>query len=307
MKFSMLSLACLVMIAGCSQQEGKSGNSSSARRTQQIVQEKEIKELEIIQEKSRDDKYAILMDSQMGMGSKILASQDIISNMNEVINRKNGDSEQKKEELTEEFSLRMQDVYSQINFRKMDPLKVRGHHESSFYAMAASLDGTFYEMLKSALRKDNRSKSLKIFEESLVTQDSKEMMINLIEARVDILSVFALQNLTDKDKMSFWQKTKSFAFTLSRGLVGSIEYPETYQKANDATKNKIEDHLGKAVEAKIFLKGIGVEKKLNKKMRSAYKGIDFDDKKKADSNNKDLVKIDQRKETIRSHINGLLN
>lgn len=307
MKFSLLSLALLVMISSCSKNEKSAGSSSGQKRIQQIVQERETKELEIIQEKSRDDKYSILMDSQMGMGSKITASQDIISSMNDVIDRKGVDNEHNKEILAEEFSLRMQDVYSQINFKKMDPLKVRGHHESSFYAMAASLDGSFYELMKNALKKDSKNKILKNSEGPIVTQDSKEMMIDLIKARVDILSVFALQNLTDKNKMSFWQKTKSFAFSLSGGIIGNIEYPETYQKANDATKNKIEDHLGKAVEAKVFLSVIGIDKKLTKKMRSAYKGIDFDEKKKTDANNKDALAVDQRKEVIRSHINGLLN
>ena len=305
MKFSLLSLAFLMVFAGCSKNDSKSGSSSGEKKTQQIVRETQIKELEILQEKSRDDKYAILMDSSMGIGSKITASQDIISIMNEIIDRQGEDSSENKSMLTDEFSLRMGDVYSQINFKKMDPLKVRSHHESSFYAMAASLDGSFYNIMKDALKKDNKGKALNSSEAVFVTQDSKEMMIDLIKARMDILSVFALQNLTDKNKMSFWQKTKSFAFRVSRGLVGSIDYPETYQKANDATKNEVEHHLNKAVEAKFFLKIIGVDKSLNKKMRSAYKGLDFGEKKPS-SNEKDLV-IDQRKELIKANIQSLLN
>ena len=306
MKFSILSLAFLVMMAGCSKNE-KSGHSSSAeKKTQKIVQEVQEKELEIIREKSRDDKYDILMDSKMGLGSKITAAQDIMSGMNEIIVSNSEDSIQKREMLTEEFSLRLNDIYSQIQFKRMDPLKVKGHHESSFYAVAATLDGQFYNILKSALKKDNLGSDVKYFEENLIRQDSKQMMIDLVQARVDILSVFALQNLTDKKKMSFWQKTKSFAFNISRGLFGSIEYPETYAKANEATKNEIEDHLVKAVDSKNFLQEIGIKKKLHKKLRSAYKRIDFDEKK-SDASNKDDAAIDQRKEIIRSQIKSLLN
>lgn len=305
MKFSLLSLVLVLMLAACSKKESSSGSSSGEKRTQQIVQEVQVKELEVIEDKSRDDNYSILMDSQKDLGFKITAGKDIMSIMNEIIDRSSEDN-QKKEMLTEEFSLRMNDVYSQINFKKMDPLKVRGHHESSFYAMAQALDGTFYKLMKTALKKDYTGSYVMFYEENLVSQDSRQMMIDLIQARVDILSVFALQNLTDKKKMSFWQKTKSFAFTISGGLFGSIEYPETYAKANEATKNKIEDHLIKAVEAKNFLKEIGIEKKLNKKMKSAYKKIDFDEKK-SDANNKDAADIDQRKEIIRSQIKSLLN
>lgn len=306
MKFSILSLVLVLMLSACAKKENSGGSSSGEKRTQQIVQEVQEKELEIIQDKSRDDQYAILMDAKYGLGFKVTAGKDLMSNMNEIIVRNSEDSIEKKEMLTEEFSLRLNDIYSQVNFKRLNPLKVKGHYESSFYAVAATIDGQFYNILKSALKKDNLGSEVKYYEENLITQDSRQMMIDLIQARVDILSVFALQNLTDKKKMSFWQKTKSFAFSISGGLFGSIEYPETYAKASEATKNEIEDHLVKAVESKNFLKEIGIQKKLNKKMRSAYKRIDFGDKK-SDANNKDDVAIDQRKELIRSQINSLLN
>lgn len=304
MKMMSFALILLIVASGCAKKES-GGSSSAEKRTQQITQEVKEKELEVIQEKSRDAEYGVLMDARMGLKTKVEASQDLMSTMNEMIDRKDDSSSTNKEILTDEFSLRMGDIYSQINFRKLDPLKVKGHYDSSFYAMAASLDGSFYEIMKSALRKDAAGRDTNTSESNLVIQDSKQMTLDLIQARVDILSVFALQNLTDKKKMSFWQKTKSFAFSISGGLFGSIDYPETYADANKATKNEIEDHLSKAVEAKDFLRSLGVEKQLNKKMRSAYKKIDFGEKK-ASLDNKD-AEIDQRKMIIKEKIYSLLN
>lgn len=305
MKMMSFALTLLIVASGCAKKDNGSGSSSAEKRTQQITQEVKEKELEVIQEKSRDAEYGVLMDSRMGLKTKVEASQDLMTTMNEMIDRKDDNGFTNKEILTDEFSLRMGDIYSQINFRKLDPLKVKGHYESSFYAMAASLDGSFYEIMKSALRKDAGGRDTNTFESNLVIQDSKQMTLDLIQARVDILSVFALQNLTDKKKMSFWQKTKSFAFSISGGLFGSIDYPETYAEANKATKNEIEDHLSKAVEAKDFLRSLGVEKQLNKKMRSAYKKIDFGEKQPS-LDNKD-AKIDQRKMIIKEKIYSLLN
>lgn len=305
MKIMSFALTLLIVASGCAKKDNGGGSSSAEKRTQQITQEVKEKELEVIQEKSRDAEYGILMDARMGLTTKVEASQDLMSTMNEMIDRKDGNISENKEILTDEFSLRMGDIYSQINFRKLNPLKVKGHYESSFYAMAASLDGSFYEIMKSALRKDAAGRDTNTSESNLVIQDTKQMTLDLIQARVDILSVFALQNLTDKKKMSFWQKTKSFAFNISGGLLGSIEYPETYAEASKATKNEIEDHLSKAVEAKNFLRSLGIEKKLNKKMRSAYKEIDFGEKK-ASLDNKD-AEIDQRKMVIKEKIYSLLN
>lgn len=307
MKWSYLCLSFLISFSSCSKKENKKSTLDS--RTEEITKEMTViqKQLEIVQEKTRDDKYNILMDSRMGLHSKITASNDIMEIMNDLMTIDPIKSELIYEDMAEEFSLRLRDIHSQIKFKNLNPLKDNGHFGNSFYAVAATLNGSMSELIKRALKKDKTGKELNHAESVIVLHENKEMMTDLLEAKVDILSAFALQNLTDKKKMNFWQRTKSFAFTISFGLVGAIDYPETYAEANEATKNKIEDHLSKAVDAKKLLVEIGVNKKLSKRMNSAFKEISFGEKKKKKDETAEEKEIDARKELIKGLINQLVN
>lgn len=306
MKWSLLCLAMLVSIASCSKKNDKKSVLDS--RTEQITKEMTViqKQLEIVQEKSRDDKYDILMNPNMGLNSKVTAAKDIMEIMNSML-AKDPKNEEVAEDLMEEFTLRLRDIHSQIKFKNMNAMNDNGHFGNSFYAVAAELNGPVYELIKQALKKETVGRSLNFAESIVVLQGNKEMMINLIQARMDILSVFALQNLTDKKKMGFWSTTKSFLFTISFGLIGSIDYPETYAAANEATKNKIEDHLSKAVESKKYLGEMNINHKLSKKLNSAFKEITFGEKKKKKDETPEEKAVDARKELIKSLIDQLVN
>lgn len=307
MKWSFLCLAVLVSVSSCSKKEDKKSTLDS--RTEQITKEMTViqKQLEIVQEKSRDDKYEILMNPNMGLDSKITATKDIMEIMNTLMVRDPMKSEEIAEDLMEEFTHRLRDIHSQIKFKNMNALNDNGHFGNSFYAVAAELEGPVYDLIKLALKKEKAGRTLNFAESIIVLQDNKEMMINLIQARMDILSVFALQNLTDKNKMGFCGKTKSLLFTISFGLIGSIDYPETYATANEATKNKIEDHLEKAVESKKYLAELNINHKLSKKLNSALKEIKFGEKKKKKDETEEEKAVDARKELIKSLLDQLVN
>lgn len=98
--------------------------------------------------------------------------------------------------------------------------------------------------------------------------------------------------------MNLWQKAKGVAFTVSRGLIGSIDYPDAYTEAYAATKNQIVDHLSKAAEVKTYLKSISHKKKLSSKMRSAYKQIKLNSDASASS--KELSQINEIKALIKT-------
>lgn len=307
MKWSLLCLAMLVSIASCSKKNDKKSVLDS--RTEQITKEMTViqKQLEVVQEKSRDDKYDILMNPNMGLNSKITAAKDIMDIMNTLMVKDPMKAEEISEDLMEEFTHRLRDIHSQIKFKNMNAMNDNGHFGNSFYAVAAELNGPMYDLIKLALKKEKVGRPLNFAESIVVLQDNKEMMINLIQARMDILSVFALQNLTDKKKMGFWGTTKSFLFTISFGLLGSIDYPETYAAANEATKNKIEDHLSKAVESKRYLAELNITHKLSKKLNSAFKEITFGEKKKKKDETPEEKAVDMRKELIKNLIDQLVN
>jgi hypothetical protein len=199
-----------------------------------------------------------------------------------------------------EFTRKIQDIYDHVNVKRMSPLKdgKSQRAEQSFYAIAAtmhmnnhyraelidsgaSLKGrSFYDIIKSALRNDFYGEEMPQHEEVLVSNINKEIMTELVKARVDILSAFALKNLTDKRDMTLGQKLKSTLFRLTGSRLGSIDLPETFASANEPTKKQTIKYLVAANNAKSFLKEIGIEKELEKNLKSAFSKINLSNKEK---------------------------
>jgi hypothetical protein len=98
--------------------------------------------------------------------------------------------------------------------------------------------------------------------------------------------------------MTLGQKAKGLIFKITGGRLGSIDLPEVFDKSNDATKIYIEKYLDGALKAKVFLKDIGIEKKLEKTLFSAFKEINLTEKS--------IDSSDERRIKIQSQIDQLL-
>lgn len=218
-----------------------------------------------------------------------------------------------------EFTKRISDIYEEINVNSMSPTKTgkSKNEEMAFYSLAATmhfihshqqdladknnLDSiSLYDLIKGALLKDINHDNLSEYEIVLLSGINKEIMIELIKARVDILSALALKDLTDKRKMSFGQKAAAFFFKISGGRIGTIDLPEVYEKSNEATKITVANRLEGAMKARNFLKEIGVSKDLEKTLRSAFSNIDLNN-----SDERSKAEDDYRK-NIKFLINNLL-
>jgi hypothetical protein len=213
----------------------------------------------------------------------------------------------------------MCDLYEKIHLDKMSPTKnnkmdmsfyalsVAIHMNHSFHDLVAKSEGkealSMYDLVKNALIKDKNGKRLREHEEILLNGINKEILIELIKARVDMLSALALKNLTDKRDMTLGQKAKALLFKVSGGRWGDIDLPEVYDKSNEATKIYTEKYLDGAVKAKQFLVDIGVEKQLEKTVKSALKGIDLNESEDSGSTSKDL---DMHRQQIKAYIVELL-
>lgn len=224
-----------------------------------------------------------------------------------------------------EFTRRASDLYEIIDTKKMSPTNQSNKHknEIAFYALAISLHinhhfqdevvrqtsklqtHSLYDMMKKALLKERDKRLMDEHEDILLNGNNREVMIELIKARVDIMTALALGNLTDKRDMTLGQKAKAGLFKLTGGWIGKIELPEKYNGMNDSTKMWTEKYLESALESRDFLKSIGVKKTLEKTLKSAMKEIDFDEKKLSKEEKAKQV-ADGKKETIRNMINQLL-
>lgn len=337
MKTSSVLLACLLLSTACSKvQELDKRTENMEKSTEKVsAVTDDLKETTTIMyqqirskeaEDTRDEKFEILMSKEADMGTRITAAGVYFKSMEFQLWNDNDTFDSKDAldvlylDAANEFTRRMCDLYDRVNVKKMSPTK-NNEMELSFYAVAAALhmNHTFqdevaksknfeatsmYDLIKKALLKDLNRKPLKEHEEILVNGINREIMIELIKARVDILSALALKNLTDKRDMTLGQKAKGLLFKISGGAFGSIDLPEVYDLSNDTTKNYVEKYLDGAVKAKNFLKEIGVEKKLEKTIRSALKNIDFNEKKLTEE---EKQKTDDRKEAIRGLINNLMD
>lgn len=278
-------------------------------------------------EETRDRKFEILLDDKAGMGERITAAGVFYKSLEFQLYTDNGSFDDKHNQdalfldAANEFTRRLCDLYDRIDVKDLNPTKKGKRHsdEMSFYSLAAALHmnhhfqdsvaerrhkstHSMYDMITKALKKDFDKKLLEEHEEVLMNGINREIMIELLKARVDIISALALRNLTEQRDMTLTQKGKGLLFKITGGRFGAIDLPEVYDLMNDATKNTTETYLEAALKTKNFLAEIGVEKKLEKTISSALSRIDFNEVTGA----QEEEEVDLKKEAIRSSIQGLL-
>ncbi len=266
-------------------------------------------------EDTRNKKFTILNDKTKDIGEKFAAAAIFYKSFEFQLWTATGNDDQHAREAlfldaANEFTRRMVDIHSKIEVNKMDPTSLGKNqsNEKAFYALAAAahynhhfqdqlvekkksvVKVSFYDILKEALLKDSRGEALADYHEILVSGANKQIAIDLIKARVDMLSALALKNLTDKSNMSLGQKAKGLLFKISGGKLGSIDLPETFETSNTATKHLATTYLDAAVKARNFLKEIGVEKDLQKTLLSAYKHLEIESESEKDEKEKTEIK-----------------
>ncbi|WP_408097429.1 hypothetical protein ACJVC5_00545 [Peredibacter sp. HCB2-198] len=228
------------------------------------------------------------------------------------------------DDAVNEFTKRLGGIQDQIKVNKLNPTdEDLDNEEQVYYAFALALHMNHHyqeimvsrnsdlhltsmnDLIKGALLKGSQKKSLESHEDILLNGENREIIIDLLKARVDILSALALKNLTNKKAMTLKQKAKGLLFLVSSGHLGNIDLPETYDKATDSTKEWTEKYLDSALKTKKFLHEIGVDKKLEKTLRAGLKEIDLNEKN-SEQKKDETVSEKQRKVTIKNLINELV-
>lgn len=127
-----------------------------------------------------------------------------------------------------------------------------------------------YTIVKDALSKDALKQNLDEHEKILLTKENKKLILELLKSRVTTFSEMAIENLTDKNARTFWQK-----------VFGSKNYPETFFSSNDVTKEIALKYLTSADETKKFLGDINENFKLSKKLRKTLDKIELNGESQA--------------------------
>lgn len=276
-------------------------------------------------EETRHRSFEAILDEKNGMGTKISNAAVYFMSFEYQLwtGTSTGDNLEYREDLfldaANEFTRKLNDIYPHINVDSMSPTSEGTSHndEHSFYAIAAAMHMnhryqeklnklypeielvSFYDLAKKALTKDfNNDLEQPEFERILLTGTNKDILVDLLKARVDILSALAIKNLTDKSQMSLGQKMKALLFKATGGKKGTIELPETYESANYATKETVETYLDGALKAKRFLKTIKIDKSLEKTVYSIMSNLKLTSPEK--------MKQDEKAQKLKSLISELL-
>jgi hypothetical protein len=340
MQKSSIALACLLMTVACSKVKELDKRTESMERSTEKVsgdtnKMKEITGIMHLQVRSgnslatRNEEFGLLLDPAIEMGTKITSAASYFKAFEYQLwtdNQSYDDLEARGNmylDAANEFTRRMSDLYDNINRKKMSPTKqrIKDNDEMAFYALAATIHinhhyqdvvvkknstlqtNSMYDMVKQSLLKNSNKKKMAEHEEVLMNGLNKEIMTELLKARVDIMAALALKNLTDKRNMTIGQKSKAAIFKITGGKLGAIDLPETYDEMNEATKDWTEKYLKAALKTQNFLSEIGVNKPLEKTLKSALRKIDFNESK-MDESEKSI--FDQKKENLKSMIYRLL-
>jgi hypothetical protein len=316
MNRSVLFLSLLSFAMACSKVE-KVEKSMSDLRTQTIKAGESADEVKEIAsegfqqtrskeaEATRSEKFRLLSSDKESFGGKIAAAAVYFKTMEFQLLTSNKFDDHLRDmlyvEAVNEFTQLITDIHKKIKIKKMSPLNDGKKHsnEQAFYALAATMHlnhhfqeslvrknkeiklTSFYDLVKRALVKDERGEHLAEHELLLVSGKNKEIMQDLLKARVDMVSALALKNLTDKKNMTLGQKAKALLFKITSDALGSINLPEIYGEINDATKNQTITFLEGALKTKKFLAHININVELEKTLRSAFSKVDLTDAAKS--------------------------
>lgn len=328
MKKSSVVLALLLLGVSCSKE-----NSSSSRILEKSTQDvSDNTSISLLQSRSkssedtRQSKLDVLSNKERNLGDKLRAAEVYFKNFEFQLltDRELTDVETRNAyylEAANEFTTWVGGLYENIKPKKMSTLNKGKTSDETFYALAANLHRTniyqdklskmrgmkavsFLDLIEGALKKDHQHENLMEYEEVLVSGRNKEIMVELLKARMDFMGSLALKNLTDSRSISITQKSRNAIFKITGGALFEVDMPEVYDITNEATKNQTERYLDSSIKTKILLRSVDVNKHLEKNLKSAFEMIDFNESKLTPEEKRE---VDERKDKLRYLITVLID
>ena len=315
----VLSLA-LVFGAACAKK--KDSNNAPVNMSKALEVEAEKVKTEIASSESRSESMDQLINTSEGVGSKMVTARDYFLNME--FQRIHAVSAQDKEAMyltaTNEFISYISDIHSKIRPKRMSPLKKGKNAERTFYAIADAMDVvsknnkiSFYDLVRTAMINDTNGDELAPHEKVMMAGPNRDIMVDLIKARVDVKAAEGLKFLTNKENQSLLQKGSRILYDISMGLIGSLDLPETFSESNEITKDEAVRNMTEALKAKNFLREFGITKDLERRVRSTYSKIELNmpsevnpESEEESLSPKELKNLENRRIEIRNLINNLL-
>lgn len=288
-------LFLMTIASSCSKDE--SFEQDRNKQTEQMYQQARSKEAEII----RQEKFSDLERSDKEFDKKVAAAIVYFKSFEfQLWNADKNNNSIVRDRLyadaVNEFSKHIDRIYNNINLKKLNPSNRGKKHsyEQAFYAIAVTMHMSpfskghyidseannkglsIYNLIQNALLKDQNGEVLLDYEERLINGINKEIMIELIKARMDMMASMAVDHLTNNKKFTTRQRVRTTLFRVTNGVMGAMDLPEAYEELNTFDKKETIIFLEAAVKAKAFLRDISeYEADVEKSIRSSLENIEF--------------------------------
>lgn len=206
----------------------------------------------------------------------------------------------------DEFFRRMTPTFENLQdsgkLEEMSPLDLEGdkkQSERTFYAIATTMHFTdiiqreyvkrqrasgvkiqeisLYDIFKNALTKDANGESLSENEEKVLIGANRDMVVELLQARMNFLSALGIKLSVSQDDMSFKDKANGLWFKLTGGRSGALKVNSIFHEQNAVTREQALTYLDGALKAKKLLEEIGAAPKLQNEIESIFINLEIED------------------------------
>lgn len=159
---------------------------------------------------------------------------------------------------------------------------------------------SLYDVIKSALLKEHQGRQMTEAESYVTLNTIRKMTIDLLNARISMLTALALKEITDQDDMTLKEKTRGLIYKATGGSYGSLQLDNNFVSSNTETRSVALERFDAAVKTKALLEEIGEEVSIQEDMRSVLENLQIENDALAFSAFSDREKRETDNERFRS-------
>lgn len=132
---------------------------------------------------------------------------------------------------------------------------------------------SLYDVIARALRKEYYGGHMSEAEAYVTIYSNRNMTIDLLNARINMLIALALKEVTESDDMTIKEKARGLLFKGSGGRLGSLQVDNLFLERNDDTRNEALKRLEHAVKTKALLEEIEEPVVIQKDIKSVLENL----------------------------------
>ena len=176
------------------------------------------------------------------------------------------------------------------------------NHEMAFYALASmchynniiqirairaredlQATSSIYDMIRHALLRDKNGAHLSVVDEVILSGDNKDVSIELLKARFNILLALATKDMATTEGLNFGNRFSRFWYNLTGGGIGNLTVRSNFENRNLPTQKDINYKLSSALKARAALNRAGITVEPHEDIKSMLENIKINDAAKTNT------------------------